>query len=348
MNTSQDSYQYLEVQGERSDSHRSTECLLLEGPVPSLDGSNPDQVLVQIQYSSINYKDALAVDGHPGVARNLPLVPGIDAVGRIIASQHPHWCEGDRVIINTDQFGTATDGGWRQIALVPVDWLVRCPDDMSNYEVACLGTAGITAAWCVKALADHGTLESDRPLIVTGATGGVGSIAIEILGSHLKRNVVAVTGKTEATTWLSERGASEVISREEFVDRSSRPLLSVRWGGGIDTVGSSTLSTVLRSVTEGGCIAACGLAGGPELDITVYPFILRGVILYGIDCTRYSQQEKAAMWSKLGRDWLPTRSIQDTRTVTLTEAPAIARSLLAGTNTGRIVVDLQNKAKPIQ
>ena len=125
-------------------------------------------------------------------------------------------------------------------------------------------------------------------------------------------------------------------------------MLSVRWGGGIDTVGSSTLSTVLRSVTEGGCIAACGLAGGPELDITVYPFILRGVILYGIDCTRYSQQEKAAMWSKLGRDWLPTRSIQDTRTVTLTEAPAIARSLLAGTNTGRIVVDLQNKAKPIQ
>lgn len=330
----------LEVQGNRDDPEVAIQQLVTSRPQDPATGDD-DTVLVQIQYSSVNYKDALAATGHPGVARSLPLVPGIDAVGIIAQSTIHEWPEGQRVIINDEAFGTSQDGGWRQTARVPTAWLVRCPESLDNYQIACLGTAGITAAWCVDALQRNGSLESDLPIVVTGATGGVGSIAMEMLHS-LGCQVAAVSGKSSAVPWLEERGAAEVLDRKTFCDESKRPLLSARFGGGVDTVGSVTLATVLRSVADGGCVSACGMAGGPDLPITVYPFILRGVILYGVDCTRYSGQEKEHMWTQLGQSWLPTKAIQDARTVSLSGVMEVVHDLLNGRNTGRVVVDLQN------
>lgn len=311
--------------------------------VVEADHEVPDDfVLVQIHYSSINYKDALAASGHPGVVRHLPLVPGIDAVGQVVRSKSSDWQTGDRVLINTDDFGTAADGGLRQAAWVAADWLVRAPDNLTDYEIACLGTAGITAAWCVDALIQNGALESSAPILITGASGGVGSVATEILASHCDQTVVGVSGKPEAVSWLKQLGATDVLPRNEFNDSSARPLLSARWAGGVDTVGSTGLTTLLRSTTDGGCVAACGMAAGTDLQMTVYPFILRGVILYGVDCTRYSQQQKADMWTRLGKDWLPQQVIRQTRTISLADVPEATASLLNATNTGRMVVDLQN------
>ena len=337
-----DTYQCFEVDRESSKANQGVVQRLSERTVESIEQVPEDFVLVQIRYSSINYKDALAASGHPGVARNLPLVPGIDAVGQVIHSKTANWKPGDRVLINTDDFGTAADGGLRQAAWVAEDWLVRAPDNLTDYQIACLGTAGITAAWCVDALIQNQVLESDAPVLITGASGGVGSISTEILASRLDHAVVGVSGKTEAATWLKQLGAADVLPRDEFNDSSSRPLLSARWAGGIDTVGSVGLATLLRSTADGGCVAACGMAAGTDLQMSVYPFILRGVILYGIDCTRYSQPQKEAMWTRLGEYWLPEKVIQQTRTISLKEVPEATASLLDATNTGRMVVDLQN------
>lgn len=334
------SFRCLEVHGDRTSDDSAIEQRLTLRRTPDRDAVPDDWVLVQIHFSSVNYKDALAATGHPGVARNLPLVPGIDAVGQVIESKSDLWSVGDRVIINSDDFGTAEDGGWRRYAWIPAAWLVKSPQSLSDQEIACLGTAGITAAWCVDALKQHGVLDAGKPIVVTGATGGVGSIAVEILGKRLGQEVVAISGKTDQFSWLQEIGASKCIERDQFVDHTPRPLLSGRWAGGVDTVGSASLSSLLRSLDDGGCVAACGLAGGPELNLTVYPFILRGAILYGIDCTRYSQQAKAQMWEQLGSQWRPEIALQQAKTVSLSQASKTAFSLLDGTHVGRTVIDL--------
>lgn len=334
----------------------NVECFLVEGdPKDRTEGvtqsvrsisvspqnEDPNQVLVRIHYSSINYKDALAATGHPGVARTLPLIPGIDAVGQVITSNHPDWNEGQRVIINGEDFGTSVDGGLRQAAWVPESWLLPVPDELSDLETITLGTAGITAAWCVDAILNNQTDNIDQPFAVTGSTGGVGSFAVEILGKNLDMDVVAVSGKKDKKQWLKDLGASSVISRKEFVDETSRPLLSARWAGGVDTVGSSGLTSLLRSTTSGGTVAACGLAAGPDLSMTVYPFILRGVVLYGIDCTRYSRSEKNSMWKKLAGPWRPEKLLSQAKVIGLDEISDAVFSLLDGKNTGRVVVDLK-------
>jgi len=334
----------------------NVECFLVEGnPADRSEGvtqsvqtqsvpstkQDPYQILVRIQYSSINYKDALAATGHPGVARTLPLIPGIDAVGEILSSNHQQWSEGQRVIINSEEFGTSQDGGLRQAAWVPESWLLPIPEKLSSLEAITLGTAGITAAWCVDALLKHDADKLDHPFVVTGATGGVGSFATEILGKNLGFEVTAVSGKVQKIDWLKELGATNVISREEFVDQTDRPLLSARWAGGVDTVGSSGLTSLLRSTTSGGTVAACGLAAGPDLSMTVYPFILRGAVLYGIDCTRYTRSEKSAMWENLAGKWRPENLLSQAKIIGLDDVSDAVFSLLEGTNSGRIVVDLK-------
>jgi len=333
-------YWGFQVRGDREQADGPIEQEVALHRLAPSDQVADDQVLVSITHSSINYKDALAATGHPGVARVLPLIPGIDAAGQVLHSKSPAWREGDRVMISAEAFGTAVDGGWRQLAWVPADWLIPIPNGLSPLEACALGTAGITAAWCVGALAELGCLDRPLPLLVTGASGGVGSLAVEILGKRLGQNVTAVTGKLEMRDRLLELGAGQVMSREEFIDTTSRPLLSARWAGGIDTLGSSGLATLLRSTAEGGCVAACGLVAGPELNLTVYPFILRGVILYGIDCTRYSQAEKSRQWQQLADAWLPQQGVQEARMVTLDQVSDVAFAMLEGRHQGRCVVQL--------
>jgi acrylyl-CoA reductase (NADPH) len=309
-------------------------------PVPAADSQADGQVLVAISHSSINYKDALAAVAHPGVARQLPLIPGIDAAGTVWRSKSSAWQVGDQVMISDEAFGTVEPGGWRQLAWVPDRWLLPLPKGLSPHQACALGTAGITAAWSIRALAEHGCFDRPFPLLVTGASGGVGSFAIEILARRLGQRVTAVTGKLAQESRLLDLGAEQVLLRDDFVDTTTRPLLSTRWAGGIDTVGSSGLATLVRSTAEAGCVTACGLAGGTDLNLTVYPFILRGVILYGIDCTRYSQAEKTAMWRQLATDWLPDQVIRETPSIGLKDVPDTVFALLENRHSGRCVVEL--------
>ncbi len=342
MNTSPEHYRYFEVNGDRSLPNTPVQQIVDQRSVPASSTVPDAMVQVTISHSSVNYKDALAATGHPGVARTLPLVPGIDAVGTVSESKSPQWQVGDRVLISAEEFGTASDGGWRQIAWVPDTWLLPAPQNLTNLQICSLGTAGITAAWCVDALLKNQVDQIQKPIVVSGATGGVGSFAIEILSKRLSLEVVAVSGKTDQTDWLKSLGATRVISRDEFVDTTNRSLLSARWAGGVDTIGSTALNSMLRSTSDGGCVAACGLVGGPDLNMTVYPFILRGVILYGIDCTRYRQDQKSIMWNRLATDWFPDQLVNQAKVITLDDASQAVFSLLEGSNSGRYVLDLQN------
>ncbi len=318
---------------------------VVESPVLPVAEAPDHHVLVGISHSSINYKDALAAVAHPGVARKLPLIPGIDAAGEVVYSKSTRWSVGDRVLISDEAFGTSVDGGWRQFAWVPETWLLPLPAGLSSWQACALGTAGITAAWSVKALMEHGCFGRPLPLLVTGASGGVGSFAIEIL-SRLGQRVTAVTGKLSQESRLLDIGAQQVLLRDDFIDTTTRSLLSTRWAGGVDTVGSSSLATLIRSTSDGGCVTACGLASGTDLNLTVYPFILRGVILYGIDCTRYSVEDKTEMWRKLSAEWLPKQVLAQTATVSLNEIPETVFALLENRHSGRCVVQLPTLSSP--
>lgn len=312
---------------------------VVEVPVPAADAVPPGNVLIAISHSSINYKDALAAVAHPGVARKLPLVPGIDAAGIIIESTSSEWTVGTQVMISQEAFGTTHDGGWRQLAWVPGEWLLPLPKGVSPAQACGLGTAGITAAWAVQALVEHQCLDREFPLLVTGASGGVGSFAIEIL-ANLGQKVTAVTSKAEQESRLLDLGATNVLLRSDFEDTTTRSLLSTRWSGGVDTVGSTGLNTLVRSTSDGGCVAACGMASGTDLILSVYPFILRGVILYGIDCTRYSQAEKTVMWEQLTNRWLPRRALSEIEVVGLDDVPDRVFSIIENRHSGRCVVEL--------
>lgn len=318
-------------------------CKTGSGPVESGVETRPlrelpaGEVLIRVQCSSLNYKDALATQGHPGVVSKFPHVPGIDAAGIVEQSDSPRFRPGDAVLCTGYEQGSSRWGGWAEFVRAPAEWVVPLPRGMSVDESMVLGTAGFTAAQCVFSLEEHGVTPEKGPVIVSGATGGVGCIAV-ILLAKMGFQVTAVSGKPQRYDWLRSLGAAEVIRREDAVDASSRPLLSARWAGGVDTVGGSTLSTMIRSLKHRGCVAACGLVGGHELSLTVYPFILRGATLDGIDSANCPFDRRVKIWERLAGEWKLGDVPDLVSEIRLDQIKDTVRSMLKGETAGRILV----------
>lgn len=325
----------------------SVHCLLVEkddaGQVTagvvqrSLDDLPPGEVLIDVAYSSLNYKDAMAIEGHPGVARRFPHVPGIDAAGTVAESRDPRFVPGQEVIVTSYELGAGQWGGCATHVRVPADWVVPLPPGLSLRESMILGTAGFTAALGVWLLKRHDIEPASGEVLVTGATGGVGSLAVATL-AKLGYRVVAVSGKQDMHAQVKAWGAAEVLGRDVLADSSQRPLLSGRWAGVIDTVGGQPLANLLKAVKPWGCVAACGLVAGVELPTTVYPFILRGVTLTGIDSATCPMPLRQSLWQRLATDWKPNGLETLAREVTLSQLSAVAAEILQGKIVGRTLV----------
>lgn len=296
-------------------------------------------VTVRITHSSLNYKDALACTGHPGVAKALPLIPGIDAAGTVVDSASTEFSVGDRVMIYHARFGTELDGGYSQLAKVPTDWVYHIPSPLDQESAMGIGTAGFTAAQCVDQLIRHDITPGSGPIIVSGATGGVGIFAVKLL-AKLGYEVIASTGKTERTDWLKANGAATVVSRDALNDESGRPLLKSKYAGAVDTVGSNTLSTIIRETQIGGCVTACGLAGGFDLPISVYPFILRGVTLQGVDTANIAPSYRRELWQRLATDWQLKGLDELFERVDLQNLQQKVEQILSGRVSGRTIVQI--------
>jgi acrylyl-CoA reductase (NADPH) len=295
-------------------------------------------VTVRVEYSTLNYKDALAITGKAPVVRRFPMIGGIDFAGTVEASSHAAWKPGDKVILNGWGCGESHLGAYAEKARVKGDWLVPLPTTMRAREAMAIGTAGYTAMLCVMALEGHGLTPERGPIAVTGAAGGVGSVAIAIL-AKLGFSVSAVTGRPQEADYLKGLGAAEIIERKELAD-PPKPLAKERWAGAVDAVGSATLANLLSMTRYGGAVAACGLAGGMDLPTSVAPFILRGVCLYGIDSVMCPIERRREAWKRLETGLDRQKLSSMTREIGLSEVPAAAASLLAGQVRGRIVVKI--------
>ncbi len=293
-------------------------------------------VLIRVRYSSLNFKDALSASGNKGVTRNYPHTPGIDAAGIVEKSNTPDVTPGDPVIVTSYDLGMNTAGGFGQYIRVPADWVVPLPGGLTLEESMILGTAGFTAAMSVEKIADIPT--NAGPVLVTGATGGVGSLAVAILAKRGYK-VTAVSGKPEAD-FLTHLGASEIISRQTFVEDNKAPILKPRWAGVIDTVGGDILATAIKSTRAWGKVTCCGLVASPDLPITVFPFILRGVSLHGIDSQHYPKAPRLALWKKLAHDWKPDILREMATHISLDQLNPAIDNMLKGRLKGRTVVDL--------
>ncbi|MEO8269137.1 MAG: YhdH/YhfP family quinone oxidoreductase [Aureliella sp.] len=297
-------------------------------------------VTVQVAYSSLNYKDALAYQGHRGVVKSLPHIPGIDAAGSVINSSSEQHQVGDQVLVTGYDLGQGHWGGWSELIRVPAAWIVPLPKSLTPREAMIYGTAGFTAAQSVMALQRNEVSPDLGEVVVTGATGGVGSLAVRLL-SHLGYEVVAVTGKAEQHAALLACGAKRVVGRAEIVDKSTRPLLSATWAGAIDTVGGPILQSLLRSTGYGGCVTACGLVAGADLSMTVYPFLLRGVSLCGIASADCPMAKRRQIWELLAGNWKPNNLDRLVVEVSLEQLPDQVERILAGQIVGRVVVKLE-------
>lgn len=300
----------------------------------------PGELLIRVSYSSLNYKDALAASGRRGVARAYPLVPGIDAVGTVVESSTVARAPGDTVIVCGNELGIGVPGGFGQYIRVPADWALALPSGLSERDSMIYGTAGFTAAFSLLTLERSGLAPGRGDVLVTGASGGVGSCAVSILARR-GYSVVAATGKTEEKDWLLSLGAQSVVSREDVDDDASKGLLKERWAGVIDTVGGSVLAAAIKSTSYGGAVAACGNARSAELPITVFPFILRGVRLLGIESARAPQGLRTELWDKLAGDWRPHGLDAIAKECTLEELSAKIDEMLQGRIRGRVVVNVQ-------
>ena len=311
-----------------------------EARLASLDeGQLPDaDVTVRVEFSTLNYKDALAITGKGPVVRKFPMVAGIDLAGTVEASRSADWKPGDRVVLNGNGAGEMHFGGLAQKARIPGTWLVRLPEALSTRQAAAIGTAGFTAMLCVLALERHGIAPGDGEILVTGAGGGVGGVAIALL-SRLGHKVVASTGRTSEAGYLRDLGAAEVIDRATL-SAPGKPLGKERWTGVVDSVGSHTLANACAQTRYRGAVAACGLAQGMDFPATVAPFILRGVTLYGIDSVMAPAPLRREAWARLARDLDPRKLEALTRTIPLGASLAAAADLLAGKVRGRLVVDV--------
>ena len=319
---------------ERSDS--GTKAALTDFDETNLmDGD----VTVAVDYSTVNYKDGLAISGKAPVVRRFPMIAGIDFAGTVETSSHPAWKPGDKVILNGWGCGETHLGAYAEKARVKGDWLVRLPASMSAREAMAIGTAGYTAMLAVMALERHGLTPERGPIAVTGAAGGVGSVAIAIL-AKLGFSVSAVTGRASEADYLKGLGAAEIVERKEL-SGPVKMLAKERWAGGIDAVGSTMLANLLSMTRYGGAVAACGLAGGMDLPTSVAPFILRGVCLYGIDSVMCPIERRKEAWKRLETDLDRPKLAAMTREIGLSEVPEAAAAIQAGQVRGRIVVKIR-------
>ncbi|RUN78348.1 oxidoreductase [Sphingomonas sp. TF3] len=294
-------------------------------------------VLVEVGFSSLNYKDGLAVLGKK-IARRLPMIAGIDIAGTVVESRSPQWSAGDKVVVNGWGMSETEQGGYTRYQRVKPEWLVRLPEALSLEQAAAIGTAGYTAALCVDALEDWGVEKGGREVLVTGAAGGVGSVAIALLAKAGYR-VTASTGRAETHAYLSSLGATAFVTRAELQEKGP-PLAKERWAGAVDSVGSTTLATVLSQTAYGGAVAACGLAGGVDLPATVLPHILRGIALLGVDSVMAPLARRNRAWQRLARDLDPALLASITTVEPMSRLPELAPQILAGQTRGRIVIDV--------
>ncbi len=297
------------------------------------------EVLIRVSYSSLNYKDALSASGNRGVTRNFPHTPGIDAAGTVAESSVADFSVGDEVIVTGYDLGMNTAGGFGQYIRVPAAWVIKRPVGLSLREAMALGTAGLTAALCIDKLEQAGLEPTDAPILVTGATGGVGSIAIALL-SRLGYKVAAVTGKAEQGDFLRKLGATQVVERSALQAGIEKPLLKEQWAGAVDTVGGDILFNVVKSLQRGASVACCGLTAGTNFQANVLPFILRGVNLLGVDSVEIPLVVKASMWDKLSVQWKLPNLDDLVQEISLEQLPEAIERTLAGQQTGRMLVRL--------
>lgn len=260
------------------------------------------ELVVKVHYSSLNFKDALSSVGNPGVTRNFPHTPGIDAAGEVVECSDGRFAPGEKVIVTSYDLGMETDGGFGQMIRVPSKWALQLPAGLSLKESMMLGTAGLTAAMSVHELVVSGVKPTDGPILVTGATGGVGSLAVAIL-ARAGYQVTAATGKLEESAYLKRIGATEIVERSVVTEGADRPMMKPKWAGVVDCVGGEILSAAIKATNPLGCVTCCGLVGSPDLQVNVFPFILRGVRLIGIDSAEYPMASRLKVWQKLATDW---------------------------------------------
>ncbi len=301
----------------------------------------PGDILVRVHYSSLNYKDALSATGNRGVTRHYPHTPGIDAAGVVVESQNPSYKPGDAVVSVANVMGVSISGGFGQYVRLPSALIQPLPSGLSLRESMAYGTAGLTAAYGVYRLEAYGLTAGQGEVVVTGATGGVGSFAVGML-ARTGYTVVAATGKTDQHALLESLGAKEIIQRQLLDDRSGKGLLSGRWAGAYDTVGGNYLATILKSTRPGGVVACCGNAASADLNTTVYPFILRGVALLGIDIIDVDAALRRELWSRIATRWKVPQLEASAREVRLEELEPEIERILHGGQAGRVVVNLQD------
>ncbi|MFA6901177.1 MAG: YhdH/YhfP family quinone oxidoreductase [Desulfurivibrionaceae bacterium] len=299
----------------------------------------PGEVLIRVRYSSLNYKDALSASGNRGVTRRYPHTPGIDAAGEVLESGSPDFSPGDAVIVSCYDLGMNTAGGFAQCIRVPAKWIMPLPAGLSLRESMIYGTAGFTAAQSVARLEGHPVLPEQGKILVTGATGGVGSMAVAML-SLSGFSVTAATGKPEQAQFLHDLGAQDIISRENSIDRSGRMLLKEKWSGVIDTVGGEILATAIKSTRYGGAVTCCGNTASPDLPLNVYPFILRGVSLLGIDSAVCPMAVRIPIWQKIATTWRLPNLERLTTEISLKELDQHIDCILQGKQKGRVILNL--------
>jgi len=306
----------------------------------SIDQLPDGEVLIKVRWSALNYKDALSASGNRGVTKKYPHTPGIDAAGVIVESRNKVFRSGDEVIVTSYDLGMNTPGGFGQYIRVPSEWIVPLPKGLDLRESMILGTAGFTAGMSVMALA-HGVPVDRGEILVTGATGGVGSLSLAIL-SKLGYSATAVSGKKEAGPFLTGLGATKILTRSEVTAGNDRPLLKGLWAGVIDTVGGDILAAAIKSTDLQGVVTCCGNVASPDLPLTVFPFILRGVSLIGIDSQNCPMAHRQKVWQRLASDWKPTRLNELCREVSLDDLAGEIDLMLQGGQTGRVIVSMDS------
>ena len=306
----------------------------------SLEDLPEGSLLVKVQYSSLNYKDALSAIGNPGVSRNFPHSPGIDAAGVVVSSSDGQFQEGDEIIVTGFDLGMNTSGGFAEYIRIPSEWAVAKPQGLTLKEAMVLGTAGFTAGLSVQALVENGVKPDQGDILVTGATGGVGSVAVALL-AKAGFSVVACTGKKEHQEFLISLGASKVVTREELLENQERPMLKEQYAGAIDTVGGEYLAQAIKSTRYGGTVTCCGLTASADLNVSVFPFILRGVSLLGIDSVQCPMPPRLRLWDKLSGEWKLDCLDALTEEVSLDQLSDKIDAILKGQVSGRTLVNLQ-------